>query len=100
MLVIGFMSFLPVSVCRAVRQTLAAFVLNKEGNPMANLVVKLKKGDSVKDLCDKVKEHFSQKGDDSKGELTAKIDGSVKIAYNVKGRQCDFHDNPMPQTYR
>ena len=66
----------------------------------ANISVKLKKGSSVTDLFGgDVKQHFNQKGDDSKGELTMKDDACVKIAYKVQGDTVTFTVTQSPRLF-
>ena len=66
----------------------------------ANFVVKLKKGGKVTSLFEgEMKQNFSHKGDDAKGELTAKVDGSVKIAYKVQGDSATFTVTQSPKLF-
>jgi hypothetical protein len=51
----------------------------------ASSTVKLSRGRSVKDLFEsEVQKHFNRRGDDTRGQLTLKMDGSVKIGYTVQ----------------
>jgi hypothetical protein len=66
----------------------------------ASYAVKLKKGDTVTSLFGgEVKQNFTQKGNDAKGELSLKVDGSVKIAYEVKGDTATFKVIQAPKLF-
>ena len=62
--------------------------------------VDMKEGGKIQDcMSSDAKKFFDVKGNDEKGELKLKEDGSVTIAYEVDGDTCTFTVKQTPKLF-